>query len=212
MTCRPKSTKAALAFYAFALRRPSECLEHLAQVKDLAGEQGFQGFIPPSATGTTRSAATLNVPGAGSNISLSSSWTGSFVSAQSTASIADINEGRAWSAVERIRSICLKGACIGLIFTARSGSMLLSLEWPWTCFHDSSRGPVTLFRVWGNCIQLDNSGLVLVHHLRSSGIAIVNQRRGISDQRPITGCILDLSGDFYSLISIAPCSTNSRPS
>lgn len=124
--CCPKSTKAALAFYAFALRRPSECLEHLSQVKDLAGEQGFQGFIPPSATGTTRSAATLIVPGAGSNISLSSSWTGSFVSAQSTASIADINEGRTWSAVERIRSVCLKGVCIERV-SATGGSLHPSL-------------------------------------------------------------------------------------
>ena len=102
----PKSIKAALAYYAYALRRPSDCLQHLSEVKDLADPQGFVF----SSGGTTRSApATLQVPGSSSNASLSSSWTGSFVSAQSTASIADINEGRAWSAVECVRSICLKG-------------------------------------------------------------------------------------------------------
>ncbi|KAI0758571.1 hypothetical protein BD413DRAFT_599405, partial [Trametes elegans] len=35
-----KSVKAALAYYAYALRRPSECLDHLAQVKDLSDAQG----------------------------------------------------------------------------------------------------------------------------------------------------------------------------
>ncbi|KAI0350274.1 hypothetical protein OH77DRAFT_1431143 [Trametes cingulata] len=67
------SLKAALAYYAYALRRPSECLEHLSQVKDLSDAQG------------------------------------SFVSAQTSASVADINEGRTWSTVEQIRSVCLKG-------------------------------------------------------------------------------------------------------
>ncbi|KAI0660278.1 hypothetical protein C8Q70DRAFT_980001 [Cubamyces menziesii] len=99
------SVRAALAYYAYALRRPSECLEHLSQLKDLSDAQG-----PVFPSGTTRSApATLQVPGTTSNTSLSSSWTGSFVSAQSSASAADINEGRSWSAVEQIRSICLKG-------------------------------------------------------------------------------------------------------
>ncbi|KAI0370661.1 hypothetical protein BV20DRAFT_1052115 [Pilatotrama ljubarskyi] len=99
------SLKAALAYYAYALRRPSECLEHLSQVKDLSDAQG-----PVFPSGTTRSApATLQVPGTSSNTSLSSSWTGSFVSAQTSASVADINEGRTWSIVEQIRSVCLKG-------------------------------------------------------------------------------------------------------
>ncbi len=107
LTCAvvPKSTKAALAYYAYALRRPSDCLEHLSQVQDISDAQGFA-----SNSGTMHSApATLQVPGTGSDTSLSSSWTGSFVSAQSSASIADIAEGGAWSAIERIRSICIKG-------------------------------------------------------------------------------------------------------
>ncbi|RPD58162.1 hypothetical protein L227DRAFT_594388 [Lentinus tigrinus ALCF2SS1-6] len=108
---RSDSTKAALAYYAYALRRPSDCLDHLSQVKDLSDAQGFD-----STSGTTQSApATLRVPGTSSDISLSSSWTGSFVSAQSPASIADINEGSAWSAIERIRSICLKGMSYELL-------------------------------------------------------------------------------------------------
>ncbi|KAI0758561.1 hypothetical protein BD413DRAFT_675123 [Trametes elegans] len=99
------SVKAALAYYAYALRRPSECLDHLAQVKDLSDAQG-----PVSPSGTTRPApATLQVPGRSSDTSLSMSWTGSFVSAQTTASVADINEGTTWSVVEHVRSVCLKG-------------------------------------------------------------------------------------------------------
>ncbi|KAI0631519.1 hypothetical protein C8Q77DRAFT_1061722 [Trametes polyzona] len=101
------SVKAALAYYAYALRRPSECLEHLAQVKDLSDAQG-----PVFSSPTTSSApATLRVPGTSSNASLSSSWTGSFVSAQSSSSVANIDEGRTWSVVEQIRSVCLKGMC-----------------------------------------------------------------------------------------------------
>ncbi|KAI0665604.1 hypothetical protein C8Q78DRAFT_1178413 [Trametes maxima] len=108
------SLKAALAYYAYALRRPSECLEHLSQVKDLSEAQG-----PIFPSGTTRSApATLQVPGTSSNTSLSSSWTGSFVSAQTTASVADINEGRTWSTVEQVRSICLKGMSLELLHTS----------------------------------------------------------------------------------------------
>ncbi|KAI8995256.1 hypothetical protein BD414DRAFT_506072 [Trametes punicea] len=100
-----ESVKAALAYYAYALRRPSECLEYLSQLKDLADTQG-----PVFPSGTTRSApATLQVPGTASDTSLSSSWTGSFVSAQSSSSLADINEGRTWSVIEQVRSICLKG-------------------------------------------------------------------------------------------------------
>ncbi|TBU45371.1 hypothetical protein BD309DRAFT_890639 [Dichomitus squalens] len=110
---RSDSTKAALAYYAFALRKPSESLEYLSQIQDVADAQGF---IPFSATETVRSAATLHVPGASSDTSLSSSWTGSFVSAQAAASIADIDEGRAWSAVERIRSICLQGMSCEMLY------------------------------------------------------------------------------------------------
>ncbi|TFK94482.1 hypothetical protein K466DRAFT_476349 [Polyporus arcularius HHB13444] len=108
---RSDSTKAALAYYAYALRRPSDCLEHLSQVQDISDAQGFT-----SNSGTMHSApATLQVPGTGSDTSLSSSWTGSFVSAQSSASIADIAEGGAWSAIERIRSICIKGMSYELL-------------------------------------------------------------------------------------------------
>ncbi|OSC98625.1 hypothetical protein PYCCODRAFT_1396824 [Trametes coccinea BRFM310] len=105
------SVKAALAYYAYALRRPSECLEYLSQLKDWSDSQG-----PVLPSGTTISApATLRVPGTTSNTSLSSSWTGSFVSAQSSSSVADINEGRTWSVIEQIRSICLRGMCYEVI-------------------------------------------------------------------------------------------------
>ncbi|KAH9933971.1 uncharacterized protein BXZ73DRAFT_46077 [Epithele typhae] len=100
---RSDSIKAALAYYAYALRRPSDCLDHLAQVIDLANAQ--QDLAPGSSTLTV----TLDAPESSSKSSLSSSWTGSFLSTSANPSIADINDGRAWCAVECIRSICIKG-------------------------------------------------------------------------------------------------------
>ncbi|OBZ73220.1 hypothetical protein A0H81_06881 [Grifola frondosa] len=99
------SVRVALAFYAYALRRPSECLSILSQVKDLTDAQGL---VFDSAT-MRPIPSSLHVPWEDSNRSLSSSRTGSFVSAVSSTSIADISDGRAWAVTECIRSICLKG-------------------------------------------------------------------------------------------------------
>ncbi|KAI0795798.1 hypothetical protein C8Q75DRAFT_802874 [Abortiporus biennis] len=95
----------AVAYYAYALGHPSECLSLLNQTKDLTN---VQSRIPN--TGTIRSnSSTLQVPGSGADSS-SSSWTGSFVtSTSSVTSIPDITDGRAWATTECIRSACLKG-------------------------------------------------------------------------------------------------------
>ena len=93
----------ALAYYAYALGRPAECLEMLSSVN----LQTSQGSV--SVPGTMRSTAlSLQVPGAGSDLSVSSR-TASVVSVTSTVSIADINDGRSWAAIEVLRSICLQG-------------------------------------------------------------------------------------------------------
>ncbi|CDO73869.1 hypothetical protein BN946_scf185016.g26 [Trametes cinnabarina] len=120
------SVKAALAYYAYALRRPTECLEYLAQLKDWSDSQG-----PVLPSGATNSApATLRVPGTTSNASLSSSWTGSFVSAQSSSSAADINEGRTWTVIEQIRSICLKDGENGALWQLLQQYHACSAHWP----------------------------------------------------------------------------------
>ncbi|THU76550.1 hypothetical protein K435DRAFT_770978 [Dendrothele bispora CBS 962.96] len=103
----------ALAYYAYALGNPSECLAHLAKVPDTAH---IQNHIPlPS----TLRASTLQVP---SSSSSSTSASSSIVSTDSAAtatpsvtpsatiSIAEIKDGRAWAMAETIRSLCLQGA------------------------------------------------------------------------------------------------------
>ncbi|OAX33790.1 hypothetical protein K503DRAFT_725395 [Rhizopogon vinicolor AM-OR11-026] len=98
------SLQLALAFYAYALGQSSECLSYLSKVPKLLDAQSN---IPPSSTRSDNSA--LQVPA--SLTDTSTSWTGSFVSADSSVSIADIRDGRAWAMIESIRSICLQGMC-----------------------------------------------------------------------------------------------------
>ncbi|KAJ8585710.1 hypothetical protein M405DRAFT_883707, partial [Rhizopogon salebrosus TDB-379] len=99
------SLQLALAFYAYALGQPSECLSYLFKVPKLLDAQSH---IPPSSTRSDNSA--LQVPASLADTS-NSSWTGSFVSADSSVSITDIRDGKAWAMIESIRSMCLQGMC-----------------------------------------------------------------------------------------------------
>lgn len=102
-----KSTSLALAYHAYALSRPSECILILEQVKDIAD--------PQSRTLISKSnASALNVPTGAADHSSSSSWTGSFVSSEAVVSTPDIRDGRAWALTESIRSICLLGSFLHL--------------------------------------------------------------------------------------------------
>ncbi|KAJ3518357.1 hypothetical protein NM688_g9449 [Phlebia brevispora] len=93
----------ALAYYAYALGRPSECLELLASVKDLGDVQARM-----AAYGTMRSdPLTIQVPVTGADSSYSR--TGSLTSVATTLTETDVNDGRAWAATECVRSICLRG-------------------------------------------------------------------------------------------------------
>ncbi|KZT66935.1 TPR-like protein [Daedalea quercina L-15889] len=103
-TSNSDSIKLAVAYYAYALRRPSECLATLAEVQSLLSTDN----CGPSST-TRNSTLTLPVPNGGPGGSVSSAWTGSDISAVSLASIAEVSDGSAWAATERIRSICLQG-------------------------------------------------------------------------------------------------------
>lgn len=99
------SLQLALALYAYALGQFSECLSYLSKVPKLFEAQSH---IPPSFTTRSDNSA-LQVPG--SIAETSSSWTGSFVSADFPGSTADIKDGRAWVIIESIRSACLQGMC-----------------------------------------------------------------------------------------------------
>lgn len=92
-----------LAYYAYALGRPSDCLSHLAQVPDFSQ---IQQFIP----NTTRSNASnlLTIPAAPS---ASSSVTGGFSSFVDT-SAQEVRDGRGWALTETFRSLCLQGAYV----------------------------------------------------------------------------------------------------
>ncbi|KAH7922423.1 hypothetical protein BV22DRAFT_1197440 [Leucogyrophana mollusca] len=100
----------ALAYYAYALGQPSDCLSHLEKVPKLLDAQSH---IPSSST-TRSDGSALQLPG--STTETSTSWTGSFVTVDSSASIADIKDGRAWAMAESIRSICLQGMCHEKLF------------------------------------------------------------------------------------------------
>ncbi|TFY57861.1 hypothetical protein EVJ58_g6765 [Rhodofomes roseus] len=102
-TSNSDSIKLAVAYYAYALRRPSECLAVLVEVQSLLDAHNRE----PSST-TRNSSLTLRIPNGGNDGSVSSAWTGSDISAVSLVSIAEISDGSTWAAAERIRSICLQ--------------------------------------------------------------------------------------------------------
>ncbi|KAJ7854317.1 hypothetical protein B0H14DRAFT_2756738 [Mycena olivaceomarginata] len=87
----------ALAYYAYALGNPSECLSHLRKVPDVS-------HISEHMAGTSRSTTlSLQVPG-GAPPSISSAG-----GTSTSESPADLNDGRAWAMTESFRSICLQG-------------------------------------------------------------------------------------------------------
>ncbi|KAH8105236.1 hypothetical protein BXZ70DRAFT_919975 [Cristinia sonorae] len=97
-----ESIKLAVAYYAYALGQPSECLSYLSQVKDLLD---IESHIPTPSTRSHLSA--LQVPHAGADSS-ASSWTGSFTTAP-PGSAPDIENGKSWAMTESMRSVCLQG-------------------------------------------------------------------------------------------------------
>ncbi|KAJ7641510.1 hypothetical protein FB45DRAFT_825779 [Roridomyces roridus] len=87
----------ALAYYAYALGNPSECLSQLKKVPDVSH---VNEHIPANLTirSTTQS---LQVPGVAPS---DSSATGSVTSLNY-----EVNDGRAWAMTESFRSLCLRG-------------------------------------------------------------------------------------------------------
>lgn len=96
-----KPVKLALAYYAFALGRPSECLTILDGVDELTDV-------------STRVASydTMHREGGSlktSDPSAATSRSGTVLSSWSTVTNADASDGRMWGMIESVRSICLQG-------------------------------------------------------------------------------------------------------
>jgi len=112
--------KLALAYYAYALENPVQCLSYLNQVRDLANVQSRLNAVESLRSNTSSIQSSSTVDNASS-----ASFIGSFVSSETTQIVADIADGRAWSAIEVVRSVCLQGnlvsslRCLCDILTSR---------------------------------------------------------------------------------------------
>ncbi|KAG7085583.1 hypothetical protein E1B28_003136 [Marasmius oreades] len=95
----------ALAYYAYALGKPSECHQHLNKVPDVSH---VQNHIPlPS---TMRASTLLKVPGESVTTDTASSTSGvSSFATDVSSTMAEIKDGRGWAIVETIRTLCLQG-------------------------------------------------------------------------------------------------------
>ncbi|KAJ7086395.1 hypothetical protein B0H15DRAFT_347574 [Mycena belliarum] len=109
----------ALAYYAYALGNPSECLSHLKKVPDVSR---VNEHIPMQAT-TRTTTLSLQIPGAASAEPSISSVGGSHISGLATDS-ADANDGRAWAMTESLRSICLQGMSYEKLFPSEPDQAL----------------------------------------------------------------------------------------
>ncbi|KAF7329082.1 hypothetical protein MKEN_00168700 [Mycena kentingensis (nom. inval.)] len=98
-----ESLNFALAYYAYALGNPLDCLAHLQKVPDLAH---IDEHVPHAAEKAPT--LSLHVPGKSSAEPSISSVGASQISTSTTTS-ADANDGRAWALTQSLRSICLQG-------------------------------------------------------------------------------------------------------
>ncbi|KAG5338199.1 hypothetical protein C0989_008017 [Termitomyces sp. Mn162] len=97
----------ALAYYAYALGNPAQCLLHLSDIPELLN---LQNHIPTDSTSTTTAHAHhigLHVPSFSTSRSFSSVG-GSFVTLTDS-STPEIRDGRSWAMTESLRSVCLQG-------------------------------------------------------------------------------------------------------
>ncbi len=101
-----KTLNFALAYYAYALGNPTECLSHLSKVPDVVH---IQKHIPLPET-LCASSSTLRVPKTITAIIESSiSSAGASIISEASVSIPEIKDGRAWALTETLRSLCLQG-------------------------------------------------------------------------------------------------------
>ena len=96
----PKSTLLALAYYAYSLSQPSKSFDILSGVKDLTHPLKR---IPASKSGSSAASQSST------DQSSVSSWAASFATVGQNPVNPDVRDGRAWSLIETVRSVCLKG-------------------------------------------------------------------------------------------------------
>ncbi|KAK0452995.1 uncharacterized protein EV420DRAFT_634491 [Desarmillaria tabescens] len=113
----------ALAYYAYALGNPTECLSHLNKVPDVVH---IQNHIPLPET-LHASSSTLRVPKTITAIVESSiSSAGASIITDASVSIPEIKDGRAWALTETLRSLCLQGMSYEKLFPENSKRALAS--------------------------------------------------------------------------------------
>ncbi|KAK1228134.1 hypothetical protein PQX77_008817 [Marasmius sp. AFHP31] len=98
----------ALAYYAYALGNPTECLAHLSKVPDVSHVQNHIP-LPSTLRAGAGGSALLNVPGGGGTETSSASSFSFTAGSDVSSTMAEIKDGRAWAMVETIRSLCLQG-------------------------------------------------------------------------------------------------------
>jgi hypothetical protein len=92
----------ALAYYAYALGRPSQCLSHLAKIPDM---DNISSHIPVPPSNGPSADTTQSISG---TVAISTASSGGYVSLD-TSSISQVKDGRAWAMTETVRSLCLQG-------------------------------------------------------------------------------------------------------
>uniref|UniRef100_A0A8H7XRF8 TPR-like protein n=1 Tax=Psilocybe cubensis TaxID=181762 RepID=A0A8H7XRF8_PSICU len=100
----------ALAYYAYALGNPTECLNHLSKVPELLQ---FHNRIPNA--DSIRSNGSFLGPS--SYAPSTTSFAGSFASVADIGS-PEVRDGRGWAMAETFRSICLKGMSYEKLYPA----------------------------------------------------------------------------------------------
>lgn len=102
-----QSQKSALAYYAYALGDPSECLSHIPQVHEICN---IHDYIPTkgSKPSTLPPSTALTVPASSARTSISSLG-GSMYATMMDSLWTEIKDGRSWAMVEALRNICLQG-------------------------------------------------------------------------------------------------------
>ncbi|KAJ3518089.1 hypothetical protein NLJ89_g117 [Agrocybe chaxingu] len=95
--------KLALAYYAYALGNPSECIDYLAKIPELLQ---FLNHIPT--LGSTRSSTSHDLLAPSTYAPSTTSFSGSFTSIVDT-TVPEVRDGRGWAMAETFRALCLQG-------------------------------------------------------------------------------------------------------
>ncbi|THH27713.1 hypothetical protein EUX98_g6477 [Antrodiella citrinella] len=154
-----KSIRLAVAYYAYALGHPSECITMLSDVSATDYTLPISGRAPVS---------TLPVPNSNGS---ASSWTGSMTSAL-TESPPDVENGRAWAMTECMRSVCLQDPKSALDAYLRASPLLETIASEIPCsLPTQSGGSFSYYReLWRWTERLLRRAIVLSARLRDLGL------------------------------------------